>query len=72
MNITTKYLNWKNNQLYYGQEFTGTYLRPHQDYPNLFYISTKLGETDDFYNISRAKQHAELLTTEDANKTTKP
>lgn len=58
--------NWKKNKLYFGNKFTGTELLVDPRYSSMFWINTLKGKTDDFYNLTRAKQHALDLTIKDA------
>lgn len=51
---------WKDYKLYYKGKLTGTEL-----IPVMFRVKTSKGESQDIYNISRAKQHGKDLTSED-------
>lgn len=62
--------HWKNGMLYLKKEYIGVSLIPHPEYPDMYYIMTDLGESDDFYNKTHAKDNGIKLAMEDIQKGT--
>lgn len=49
--------SWKGTQLRHNNKNTSYNLLPHVCFNDLYYCSTPYGNSLDFYNLSRSKQH---------------
>lgn len=54
--------------LYLGQEYVGVSLDSDLDHPKLYYIMTDKGESQDKYNLTRAKDNGIRTFMEDMQK----
>lgn len=59
--------SWTDGRLYYGLEYEGWSLIPHETYDGMWYILTPDGVSYDFYNIQRAKDNAVKMNQSEYN-----
>ncbi len=58
-------LNWKKDKLYLGTKYTKTFISSHDTYSKMYWVNTENGLSEDFYNLSRTKDHGITLTLQD-------
>lgn len=53
-----KEFSWEKGMLYLGVDYTGISIRSDMDNPEMYWIMFPEGESQDFYNKTRAKDNA--------------
>ena len=62
-------LSWEDNKVIFKRKEFGISLVEDKEYPSMFWIKYSNGElSKDFYNLSRAKQHAINISLDELNK----